>query len=1024
MDEFVRRLGAGLSQEELKAKVYSMMMEEPEIVKKSMEHMGIDVKRFGQKRSNAQLLKDHQEAYREVSAQYLHAYEHGVGIEEVTQNLTTKPIDPCADNNIESRTPLRISELSLDTTHRGRYLRGKIVGKPIPVASVHCLLEDDQGDLVKVCMYNAVPEHVNWIDKYSYVHANFAAGRKIVVVDPYYKIAGDGSMIVRVDDYSEVLDFSQIYPKTHEEWKDEGSDLYKNNHILGAEISYSMGVTLCASTTVLHSTLLNVSASYNLLCQPEIALYFAAAAIAVDSSVSKGFFRAFKALECMKHPLAKKLRHFKKQTTTAQVPEDTLDQLMSVVMDLKIVAVKGELTVPVDDSPEELKAAGNERFKVKEYEKAIVLYRQALSKLSETAELLGNRSLCNLQLEKLRQAFLDGLASVAIDPTYVKGVFRQLRVQIAREQTQTAMDFCDKAMAIYPTVSELSQLRASIGVSVPKRASKNHYAEKVRHQRSDETGVELLTFLNNMMAGALSKGNPELMRFLPDSRVLPFHEIIQRRGLYLAGSSIDRVHKVLWNAYENGRNLRLLEVELLNDSNSFEGNEDYARSILQRLNSSNVQILKWYFSSDIGDILPSELEVFDENVYKHAAVFHSFGNVAANTTFRFGTTHVAVGCIDLGTLLSASIDGDWEVYGCLKWKGFDGSPYSVAKTMVLIELLKSTATPDIILQVAYSSCWARSTTLHFRKALQTVLNGLADSIPSDVVSILHYWKTHEVSVAGALSQWLDSSTESNSFLCTFKQKEDCIALALYITSGHIGASPEYGSTVMFAVPEFCGIKSSDENFLQSISFFDLIEQRATCKDFVAAGVRILQSRIGQLQAWVHSGAVVLDVELEQFSPGNDRLFSQVRNLYPDTMSWSNICDYMKYSDFHNMTRACSFPFTTHYMHSMNWVCKIYGASILDYSSEFKESLLQTGSSIIHQEYQELAVECYFHSPPVTHPINIGNYAASRFHCDKWTEHFFRQAPGNVEVMNVSFDTACNSLARNCMTLFLSYCHDS
>ena len=49
------------------------------------------------------------------------------------------------------------------------------------------------------------------------------------------------------------------------------------------------------------------------------------------------------------------------------------------------------------------------------------------------------------------------------------------------------------------------------------------------------------------------------------------------------------------------------------------------------------------------------------------------------------------------------------------------------------------------------------------------------------------------------------------------------------------------------------------------------------------------------------------------------------------MSWSNVLDYMKITQFHDMARRLSqFGDTIHYGYSMNWVAEVYGVNLLDY----------------------------------------------------------------------------------------------
>ena len=63
--------------------------------------------------------------------------------------------------------------------------------------------------------------------------------------------------------------------------------------------------------------------------------------------------------------------------------------------------------------------------------------------------------------------------------------------------------------------------------------------------------------------------------------------------------------------------------------------------------------------------------------------------------FMAGTTHIAVGFVDLGSLLTCILlDEDPDIgTGPLRWIGIDSQPYCVAKTLVIAQMLRSD--PDV-----------------------------------------------------------------------------------------------------------------------------------------------------------------------------------------------------------------------------------------------------------------------------------------------------------------------------------------
>ena len=82
------------------------------------------------------------------------------------------------------------------------------------------------------------------------------------------------------------------------------------------------------------------------------------------------------------------------------------------------------------------------------------------------------------------------------------------------------------------------------------------------------------------------------------------------------------------------------------------------------------------------------------------------------------------------------------------------------------------------------------------------------------------------------------------------------------------------------------------------------------------------------------------------------------------MSWSNVLDYMHPADFHTLARACSKSHgTTHYGYSMNWLCRVFGTSLLDF--EFGEDKNKSMSLIQHARVE---TEKTYKTKPKTYPM--------------------------------------------------------
>ena len=121
---------------------------------------------------------------------------------------------------LRSLTPIQISDLKVGQTHRGRILVGSIADTDgfWIISSVSFLLQDLSESVVEVAVYNSPRS------KFS---NTFSCGRHVCIVEPFFKIRGDGSAGIRVDNPDEIIDFP--FPRTSEEWKELGNSYIKQS---------------------------------------------------------------------------------------------------------------------------------------------------------------------------------------------------------------------------------------------------------------------------------------------------------------------------------------------------------------------------------------------------------------------------------------------------------------------------------------------------------------------------------------------------------------------------------------------------------------------------------------------------------------------------------------------------------------------------------------------------------------------------------------------------------------------------
>jgi hypothetical protein len=130
------------------------------------------------------------------------------------------------------------------------------------------------------------------------------------------------------------------------------------------------------------------------------------------------------------------------------------------------------------------------------------------------------------------------------------------------------------------------------------------------------------------------------------------------------------------------------------------------------------------------------------------SIRHSFSNQAyRKEVLHRGTTHDAVGFVDLGILFAADLSGPPKnCDGPLHFLGIEVGAYAVAKTHVLWELLKQTPSRSSqrqdhlrrIMQVWYSATWGKGTAGAVKAALSALCSSKKSFHPN-VRELLDHW---------------------------------------------------------------------------------------------------------------------------------------------------------------------------------------------------------------------------------------------------------------------------------------------
>ena len=118
------------------------------------------------------------------------------------------------------------------------YLEGRLIADPIPYVRIITFLDDDNGDYVKLDLYNMISLGRN---KWELAERKFPKGAKLKILEPFYKIFKDGERGIRVDSPHEiVIEENSIVEFTL--MREQGKEFFKQGEFLSALEIYIDGL--------------------------------------------------------------------------------------------------------------------------------------------------------------------------------------------------------------------------------------------------------------------------------------------------------------------------------------------------------------------------------------------------------------------------------------------------------------------------------------------------------------------------------------------------------------------------------------------------------------------------------------------------------------------------------------------------------------------------------------------------------------------------------------------------------------
>mmetsp|Transcript_101092 Transcript_101092/g.294350 ORF Transcript_101092/g.294350 Transcript_101092/m.294350 type:complete len:493 (-) Transcript_101092:28-1506(-) len=431
-----------------------------------------------------------------------------------------------------------------------------------------------------------------------------------------------------------------------------------------------------------------------------------------------------------------------------------------------------------------------------------------------------------------------------------------------------------------------------------------------------------------------------------------------------------------------------------------------------------------------GLVLPLRDELPPEHRYSELVRTNFCNHTPRTEIMHLGTCHVAVGFNDLSMLLTCDLrdpPSEDSRAGPLRFVGIDSSPFCVAKSTVLLEMLRLPNVPtEHCLQAWFSSTFSRTAAKSFCDAARRVAGHY---IHDQVRSFLHHWASAVPEpLAKARRLWLATRTDRcGGAIPSLKRHVDRMAMCRYVLTGDLlgGEEPEVGSLPMWSVPEGTPPNMDGEMAFHAVDIDDL----GVGKDERDVAQRLsstLLSRIERLRGWLREGALHVELHCKQVSLDAE-VVRWIAGMRPWTMSWSNVLDYMSPQVFHRLARSCSANGDTlHYSYSMNWTTETYGTCIMDTDDlEMRKAIIKGAHDMLDATSRLTPAGQLLLLPPYDTPLNYTGYFLAMALHKQWVQHFFsaERAGPDVQLGVVQMHTY-NPLAHNSVRLSMVWTYDT
>jgi len=399
---------------------------------------------------------------------------------------------------------------------------------------------------------------------------------------------------------------------------------------------------------------------------------------------------------------------------------------------------------------------------------------------------------------------------------------------------------------------------------------------------------------------------------------------------------------------------------------------------------------------------------------------------------RNGDVVIDIGFVDFGVIFEAV--GQIKPYGKkVKVFGFDAEPFCVAKSCVMIRMIKNPETRTrSVVEVWMSSLWSEATFTAFMDAVSSLLLNDHDKLDSKVRLILEFWKnvprmTSEDAVKIQLKGALNNHDCRFAIdCCQIAAERDRVDyLRYYLTKDlYMDSSTVLGSVVMCSTSDELGIKQGYEDGMQAVP--PRVYMRSDPDFRPNSGLfdrtrHYFETNMRKLMHLLRTGTLEFTPKIGKVSLDNMGLLQELRYKRAEMIHWSNVVDYLNPAEFHLIARSISGPDTVHVAHSCNWTTRVYGTDVYDINEKYRLQFFSNGLLFMENSF---ALIDGFASPHIQHYRNLCEITLSRRCIKPFFRYFFKNQQVNCGCFNgtTPLKTLLSPFSRRVATAFFTFAY--